>query len=125
MLAWAAHILERVAREALIRRQCGTAHLNEAEERQSEQREQPVQSLAHGVPETCQVGSRSPDGVRGAVQIVMGPWPWGWVRQEPLEGSGVDLGLGRIPLAALKGKEGKAEAGRAEAGPEALVVIQA
>lgn len=33
--------------------------------------------------------------------------------------------MGRIPLAALKGKDGKAEAGRAEAGPEALAVIQA
>ena len=84
-----------------------------------------MQSLAPGAPEARQVGSRSPEGVRGAVQIVMGPWPRGRVRQEPLEGSGVDLGLGRIPLAALKEKEGKPEAGRAEAGPEARAVIQA
>ena len=74
MLAWAAHILERVAREALIGRQRGTARLKEVEERQAGQREQPVQSLTPGVPETHQVGSRSPKGVREAVQIVMGPW---------------------------------------------------
>lgn len=76
-----------------------------------------MQSLTPGEPETSGGLMESRGSARGS--------PDGHGPLEPLEGSGVDPGLGRIPLAALKGKEGKAEAGKAEAGLEALAVIQA
>ena len=109
MPAWAVHILERVAGEALIGRQRGTVHLKELEEGELGRGNSQCKASRLERPKH-QVGSWSPEG--------HGPL-------EPLEGSGVDPGLGRIPLAALKGKEGKAEAGKAEAGLEALAVIQA
>lgn len=73
MPAWAVHILERVAGEALIGRQRGTVHLKELEEGElgrgnSQCKASRLESPKH------QVGSWSPEGVREAVRMVMGPW---------------------------------------------------